>query len=144
MYLYNQKENEAEHRLNNLYFSFEYGISKYYAYLMNAKEGRGNENLLWAYADLHMTSKTYLPLVAALGLPNEGREIFDFYRNKVEEWIINDYVPSDDEYDNLINDLSLIHATFTRWDSDSTLIDWSEEELKKNISDLIKQLTLYE
>jgi hypothetical protein len=149
LYMYNQEKNKAEQRLYNLYSAFEPGIFNYYAHLVNAKEGRGEEHLLMAYADLHSTSKASLPLMAALGLPYEDvQKIVDFYSNTIKEWLLTDTVPTDEDYDNMISDLTFIKDTFTKYDGerlkDHYIIHWSTDELSENIDGLVRQLILYE
>ncbi|RXJ04466.1 hypothetical protein DS745_03520 [Anaerobacillus alkaliphilus] len=146
--MYNQKESVAEHRLNNLYASFEFGLGTYYANLTNAKEGRGKEHLLLMYADLHSTSVSNLPLMAALGLPHEEvKDILDFYKSRTKEWLLTDIVLSDEEYNTMISDLALIRNTLTRyegeWFKERPLTDWTTEEYHNNIHELVKKLNLY-
>ena len=149
-FLYKNASDESEFRLKLLYRNFESGLILNDTGLINAKSGHGKEHLLQSYADLYKSSSSadyFISRVNEFVSPREITEILTFYANVLEEWIVTDYEPTEEEYENMIKDFQSIQYMLTSQEGmrikEQTMLDWSENDFHRNIRTLKDSLIMY-
>ncbi|WP_096153277.1 MULTISPECIES: hypothetical protein [Bacillus] len=143
-FLYKNASDESEFRLKMLYWNFENGLILNDTGLINAKNGHGQQHLLTTYAHYYNSSTNAMYFLSRINLPfEEVRGILDFYTGILEEWIVTDYEPTEEEYENMMKDFQAIHILTSYRHKEHTLLDWTENEFDKNIKELKSQLILF-
>ena len=149
-FLYKNASDESEFRLKLLYLNFELGLLVSDVGLINAQSGHGKEHLLQSYRALYRSSSSadyFISRVNRFVSPSEVTEVLNYYVDILEEWIITDYEPTDEEYDNMIKDFNSIQYMLTSQGEmrhkEQTMLDWSENDFHRNIKSLKDSLILY-
>ena len=149
-FLYKNAIDESEFRLKLLYRNFESGLILNDTGLINAKDGHGKQNLLDSYASLYKSSSSadyFISRVNEFVSPSEVTEILTFYANVLEEWIVTDYEPTEEEYENMIKDFQSIQSMLTSQEGmrikEQTMLDWSENDFHRNLRALKDSLIMY-
>lgn len=149
-FLYKNASDESEFRLKLLYRNFESGLILNDIGLINAKEGHGKQHILHSYANLYKSSSSTDYVISRVNQfvsPSEVTEILSFYANVLEEWIVTDYEPSEEEYENMILDFQSIQHTLTSQEGmrikEQTMLDWSKNDFYRNIRTLKDSLIMY-